>query len=62
MKPLVWRIGRRAYAWTQNGVGWIHEGDGWKPLDIAPGLGGTVLDPMEVATLVHQLGRPQVSQ
>ena len=63
MKPLVVRIGLADdYVWVQNGIGWRNDGSGWKPLDSAPGLGGTVLGTVEVATLVYRLGRPQVSQ
>lgn len=62
-KPLVVRIGLADdYVWVQDGIGWRHAGDGWKPLDSAPGIGGTVLGTVEVATLVHRLGRPQVSR
>ena len=62
-KPLVVRIGLADdYVWVQDGIGWRHAGDGWKPLDTAPGIGGTVLGTVEVATLVHRLGRPQVSR
>lgn len=62
-KPLVVRIGLAdEYVWVQDGIGWIHLGDGWKPLTSAPGLGGTVLGTVEVATLIHRFGRPQVSQ
>lgn len=61
--PLVVRIGLADdYVWVQDGIGWRHAGDGWKPLDSAPGIGGTVLGTVEVATLVHRLGRPQVSR
>ena len=62
-KPLVVRIGLADdYVWVQDGIGWRHDGSGWKPLDSAPGIGGTVLGTVEVATLVHRLGRPQVSR
>lgn len=62
MKPLVVRIGLAdIFVWVQRGRGWIHAGDSWQPLDAAPGLGGTVLGTVEVATLVHRLGRPQVT-
>jgi hypothetical protein len=64
VKPLVVRVGLADdYVWVERGIGWRNEGgEGWKPLVTAPGLGGYVLGTVEVATLVHRFGRPQVSQ
>lgn len=63
VKPLVVRIGLAdVYVWVERGIGWLNDGSGWKPLDSAPDIGGTVLGTLEVATLIHRLGRPQVSR
>ncbi len=60
--PLVVRVGLAdTYVWVERGIGWLHEGDGWRPLASAPGLGGYVLCMSEVASLVHRLGRPGVA-
>lgn len=61
MKPLVIRVGLAdTYVWVECGIGWLHEGEGWRRLDSAPGLGGHVLCTAEVASLVFRLGRPGV--
>lgn len=58
--PLVVDLGRGAYAWVENGFGFLlHAGSRqWVPLVDAYGLGGVVLHADKVAELVAAFGRP----
>jgi len=60
LPPLVVAIGRGAYAWIENGLGFLlHSGSRqWVPLVDAEGLGGVVLRADEVTELVAEFGRP----
>lgn len=58
VRPLVVRVARDVVAWIEAGRGWLLTDGRWAPLEDAPGVGGRVLLPAEVASVVAAYGRP----
>lgn len=62
LPPLVVDLGHAAFAWIQNGRGWLIDTEGarvWRPLTEACGIGGQVLTPAQIGELTLKFGRPQ---
>lgn len=55
---LVVRTAGECVFWVANGRGWLLEAGRWVPLDVAPGLAGTLLTAREVEQLVADVGCP----
>lgn len=60
LPPLVVELRHGAYAWVENGLGFIlHAATGrWHPITDATEIGGHVLTPAQVARVVLHHGRP----